>query len=71
MANENDNTDPKEQPEKKTWLDEALDHIDSDFPLSGGEQGEDLEFDLGDEEDDGDDDVNTRFPLSGGEKDDQ
>jgi|GEM_PF-6103735 len=69
MANENDNIDPKEQPEKKpTWIEEALENIDSDFPLSGGETDDDLEF--GDD-DETDDDLNTQFPLSGGESDDR
>ena len=67
MANENENIDPKDQPEKKpTWIEEALENIDSDFPLSGGETDDDLEF--GDEEDE---ELDTQFPLSGGEIDDK
>ena len=65
------------QDEKKIDDDEFIQNLDTSFPLSGGENDEDLENDEDedndkDENDDEDDEefkenLETEFPLSGGE----
>ena len=76
MANENVNNPEENKEEHKSWLQKALEQEDTDFPLSGGEEDEDLDDGEDDEESDTEDtessfkeDLDTDFPLSGGEVD--
>ena len=82
MTNENDPIDQEEnkdaaKPEnQENWIERALDNINGEFPLSGGEQNDDLVFweekDLTPEEIAAkkktlEEDLEKKFPLSGGE----
>jgi len=85
MANENDELKEEgqentgEQPQHKSWIGKILEQIDTDFPLSGGEEEEDFENvneATGDDEEPEEhkkssffEDLDTDFPLSGGEVD--
>ena len=68
----NNETEPKEE----SLIEKALDKINTDFPLSGGETDEDLEDPVKDPSEKPEheswiektlDDINKEFPLSGGE----
>jgi len=84
MSNENDNikqdgsNEAPKQEHHENWIERALDKINADFPLSGGEGDEDLvlweEKDLTPEEIAArkkakEEDLEKKFPLSGGETD--
>ena len=86
MANENENIKKNDGKDKdENWLEHIedevegnIENLDTDFPLSGGEEPM-TALDEEDEEDTDDDkkekkssfrkDLNTEFPLSGGEVD--
>ena len=81
MNNEQETTGNEEnkaasEPHQETWIEKVLDNINVDFPLSGGEQNEDLilweEKDLTPEqraakEKELKEGLENNFPLSGGE----
>ena len=60
--------------EKKVDDDDFMKNLDTEYPLSGGEEDEDMETDEDMEDDEEDDEefkesLDTEFPLSGGETD--
>lgn len=83
MANDKENSNEEQKEHHKSWLERAVEQEDTDFPLSGGEEDEDLDDGTDDEDDENADDENTDdettssfrddletdFPLSGGEVD--
>jgi hypothetical protein len=84
MNNENednkpaDNQAPAKPEHHENWIERALDHINEEFPLSGGEADPELIFweekDLTPEEIAAkkkslEENLNKKFPLSGGETD--
>lgn len=51
MANEKETNNKPEEEKKESWLEEALEKVNTDFPLSGGETEEDFEAATGVDED--------------------
>ena len=42
MSTENEEKKPAESPEHSSWIEKAIEKINVDFPLSGGETEEDF-----------------------------
>ena len=75
MSTENEEKKPAESPEHSSWIEKAIEKINVDFPLSGGETDADLEKvkDPAEKPDHPSwiekalDKIGNEFPLSGGE----